>query len=210
MRPLDLTGQRFGRLTAIERIGSTERGSALWRCKCDCGNEKAVSAAILRSGNIKSCGCFRSEYMSATRSSHRMTGTRIYKTWLGVKSRCYRKGDKEYANYGGRGIKVCEEWHTFEPFYEWAMNSGYADGLTIDRINVNGDYTPENCRWATRKEQSNNKRTCRMITYNGETKNLTQWAEMYEMRADTLSYRLRKGWDIERALTEKVKERSKT
>ena len=141
----DLTGQRFGRLTVLERT------ELKWLCKCDCGNKKIVAGGHLVSGDTKSCGCLRIK--------HGMRNTRLYSIWHGMKERCYNTKHKFYKHYGGRGIKVCEEWkNDFQTFADWALSHGYADNLTIDRIDVNGNYEPSNCQWATNAEQQRNKR----------------------------------------------------
>lgn len=137
--------------------------------------------------------------------SHGDTGTRLHRIWQNMKARCYRKSAREYENYGGRGITVCEEWRSnYEKFKEWAINNGYADNLTIDRINVNGNYEPTNCRWITNKEQQNNRRDNACYEFNGETKTLAQWSEELGICYKTLQKRIRK-WGVEKAFTEPLK-----
>lgn len=133
--------------------------------------------------------------------THGLTKTRLYTTWGGMKARCNDKNDKDY---GGRGIKVCDEWQEFEPFYQWALNNGYQDNLTIDRIDVNGDYEPNNCRWATKKEQGRNTRFNRYLTYKGETKTMSEWCEIYNIKQNTASTRIRLGWDLDRVFHEPI------
>lgn len=135
--------------------------------------------------------------------SHGGTGTRLHQAWQNMKARCYRKSTREYCNYGGRGISICDEWlNSFEPFKEWALSNGYKDDLTLDRIDNNGNYEPSNCRWITNQEQQHNKRTNRLITFNGITKTLTQWAKEMNLTVKGLETRLdRCGWNIEKALT---------
>ncbi len=183
---IDLTGKRFGRLTVIERA-KDKKGKTYWHCKCDCEVEKDVCASHLTSGKIVSCGCFSLDRISILNKSHGMTKTRIYGIWIGIKRRCYNSKSEGYHNYGGRGITVCQEWlDDFMNFYNWAISNGYNDGLTIDRINVNSNYGPSNCRWATRKEQACNTRRTRLFEHNGEIKTLKQIAKDENLNYNTL------------------------
>lgn len=202
---LDLSMQRFDRLVAIKFAGVNDSG-ALWLCRCDCGNEKVVSAKILRSGHARSCGCLNKE-CSAKRvvlmnRTHGHTGTRIYGIWSGIKKRCYNQNANNYVDYGGRGISICDEWQAFEPFYKWAMSNGYSDELSIDRIDNNGNYCPENCRWATDETQARNRRSTRKYGYKGKSLTLAEWGKITGINPQTLSSRIHScKWDIEKTLT---------
>lgn len=168
---IDLTGQKFGRLTVISRNGSAG-GKRKWLCECDCGNTTTVTTTDLRSGHTTSCGCFHREVSARTMRDiasgrtgvlnssykHGDTGTKLYWVWSTMIQRCENRNNKRYPEWGGRGICVCDEWHDFSVFRDWAMANGYREGLSLDRVDNDGNYCPENCRWATIQEQNNNKR----------------------------------------------------
>lgn len=203
---IDLAGQRFGRWTVLEEDGRDERGRVLWRCRCDCGTERAVKGWRLREGTNRSCGCLRRETsaeLGRKTATHGMSQTRIYNIWQSMLRRTTNPGDSAYPYYGGRGIKVCDRWRSLENFLT-DMGPTYADDLSIDRVDVNGDYEPGNCRWATDVEQGRNKRNSAWIEFRGHRLCEAEWAERLGINPKTLTSRLRYGWSIERALTEGV------
>ena len=160
MKLIDLTGQRFGLLTVLRKYGHSGKcREVTWLCKCDCGNETVVIGHDLRKGTTQSCGCFRKLREVEANIKHGGSKEPLYKRWCGIKRRCYTTSNKDYKNYGGRGIKMCDEWkNDYSAFKEWALNNGFEEHLTIERINNDGNYEPSNCKWATVKEQNQNKR----------------------------------------------------
>lgn len=192
----DITGQKFGRLTALYRLHNT-KGRTKWLCVCECGNLKEVRLDMLQSCHTKSCNCLYKK----SNAIHGKYNTRLYNTWRNMKSRCYYTKNINYKNYGERGIKVCDEWkNDFKAFYDWAMSNGYDDNLTIDRIDVNGNYEPNNCCWITHKEQQQNKQNSVKYTINGKTHCLKKWCEICGIKYTTVRKRLELQWTIMQAL----------
>ena len=173
---------------------------------CECGKTTTTLFDHLRSNHTKSCGCYSALVTSKAKKVHGWSQTRVYDVWYNMVTRCTKPGVSSYENYGGRGIKVCDEWLRFEPFRDWALSHGYKDNLTIERINNDIGYSPDNCKWIPKSEQGKNRRTNTIIEYNGETKILSEWAEHLGINTSTLCYRL-KAWDIERAFTQPVAKR---
>ena len=211
----DLTGQRFGRLTVIKRVKSKNKNT-MWLCKCQCGNEIIIPSRRLLNGETKSCGCLKKERIKEKNTIHSKSDSRLYRIWNGIKNRCYNKNFPAYKDYGERGIFIYNKWkNNFQNFYDWAMANGYnpnADRYecTIDRIDVNKGYFPSNCRWVDMKTQANNTRRNHYLTYNGETKTITQWAETTGLKGITIYQRLKVGWSIERALTTPTRKLTKS
>lgn len=198
----DLTGLKFGHWTVLRRAENIGKQAA-WLCRCDCGTERTVQGTSLKCGLSKSCGCKKSENHFKT---HGESNSRLYRIWLQMKHRTSNPANHKYGDYGGRGIRVCTEWQTFEPFLKWAKENGYADNLQIDRLNVDGNYEPTNCRWVTRKVNMLNRRNTILITFKGETKPLLIWCEELGVPYCTVYSRIHEyGWTIEKALSTPVR-----
>lgn len=203
---IDLTGQTFNMLTVIER--DLSKKGTYWRCQCGCKNKTIVSveASNLKGGAVKSCGCLK--HQPAWNKTHGESKTKLYQHWVCMMRRCYDPKHTNYQNYGARGIKVCEEWHTYENFRDWTLKTRQDESLTCERKDNNGDYCPENCIWIPLKEQANNRRSSVIITYNGKTQNLMQWCKELNLHYSTIHSRMYKyGWSFERAIEEPVKSR---
>lgn len=207
MPPLiDLAGQRFGRLAVLKRDGTRGKRTT-WLCQCDCGNTHVTTTSYLRSDTIHSCGCLVKEKREIAMRKHGQHGTRLYHIWDNMKRRCNNPENPGFYLYGERGIDVCPEWNEFQPFYDWAIANGYRDSLQLDRADNNKGYSPDNCRWVTSRVNNRNKRTNKLITYNGETRILKDWSEYLGINYNTLRKRIRKGWSIEKAFTTPVDRR---
>lgn len=204
----ELIGKKIGRLTVLSvskpYIWHGKIFDYFMRCRCDCGKEVDVRRCRLTVHNpTNSCGCIQTEILIARNSRHSLSNTVLYSRYLKIKNRCYNPNCKSYKNYGGRGIRMCDEWFkSFETFYKWAINNGFRKELTIDRIDNDGDYSPGNCRWVTTKVQNYNKRSNRFYTYNGKTLSIIQWGHELGGGQNLVKDRIDKlGWDIERALS---------
>lgn len=199
---IDLTGQRFGRWTVIARGSNASDGAARWRCRCDCGKEHIVRGRDLRAGVSKSCGCLQKDNARQLAMKYESCDMRLYRIWCAMRKRCNNPKHQYYYVYGGRGISVCAEWESdFGAFQRWSIANGYSPELTIDRIDNQKGYSPENCRWADAKTQANNHRNNIMLTLDGETLTLAQWSEKIDINYETLLSRYKSGWTVEEILT---------
>lgn len=199
-RPLVLTGQRFGRMVVVKCVGKIESGNYLWECRCDCGNVTKVRGGSLTSGNTKSCGCLGRDHRADSVRKHGMANPKTpeYQSWINMRQRVSNPNHARYDAYGGRGIKVCERWNSFSAFLA-DMGPRPTPRHSIDRIDNDGDYCPNNCRWATAFTQNNNRRGLRLITVNGNTKTAREWEDYYGWKHSTISGRIRLGWTQELA-----------
>lgn len=204
---IDLTGQRFGRLTVVHKVPNKRYGVPRWFCKCDCGGTTEADSGNLKNGYRASCGCLSIDHLARLKTglhaSHRMSRTAIYATWIQIRERCENPKNPSYHRYGGRGIKVCERWQTFENFRD-DMGEKPSKDHSIDRMDNDGNYEPDNCRWATRLEQTWNTRRNRYFELNGENLILSEWARRLGTSTDTIDMRLKAGWPLEKALTHPV------
>lgn len=201
MKLKDLSNQKFGKLTVLNSYIRKNK-KILWHCKCDCGKDIFVAACHLQSGHTKSCGCLIKE--------DSISNTRIYHIWEGIIQRCKNKNRKEYYKYGGFGRGVCKEWEDPKVFYKWAISNGYEDTLSIDRIDNSKGYSPDNCRWATRRQQNTNKIDNRIVLYKGKLKPLTLWCEELGLKEKRVRNRIDDGWSVDDAFEKPVGFRHKT
>lgn len=213
LRTNNIVGQRFGKLTVISRAKNPNNREtehhAYWRCLCDCGNYHSARGSDLKSGNVQSCGCLQKEKTT----THGMRQTPIYSEWCSIKQRCYNSNNNSYKDYGKRGISMCERWkNSFEAFYEDVSKLPYFNktGYSLNRIDNDGNYEPNNVEWADDKTQANNKRNNHLVKYNGKTQTIAQWADELGINQHTLYSRiLTYHWSVERALTTPVKSNTK-
>jgi hypothetical protein len=191
---IDLTNQRYGRLVALNPTDKrSASGSIYWLFQCDCGKQKVIDSNQVRMGLVKSCGCLH--------APHHGSKTRLFTIWVDMRQRCRPIINNSTKYHGAKGIKVCPEWNDYPTFEKWALENGYKDNLSIDRIDYDGDYEPSNCRWATNKQQNNNKSNNHRVTINGETHNITEWVDKLQIVSSaTVFRRVRAGWNIEDAL----------
>ena len=209
MGRINLVGMKYGRLAVIsaaeDQVSASGRHRTMWECLCDCGNRVVVRGTCLTQGVTKSCGCFQREGISKRASKHGGFGSRLYAIWISMRQRCYNPNNNAYHNYGGRGISICAEWDDFAAFREWAYSTGYKENaprgtFTIDRIDVDGDYSPNNCRWSNMKVQSNNKRETLYLEYNHERRPLSEWASIIGVDYTTIWKRYRNGLSADEIL----------
>lgn len=201
--PIDLTGKRFGRLVAVMPYDKV-KDQIRWECVCDCGKKTIVYGSFLRNGSTRSCGCLLTDFNKSMKK-HGSEPKRLYRIWAGMRSRCYDKNNKDFNRYGGRGITVCQEWQDFMLFREWAFSNGYKEDLSIDRIDNTGPYCPQNCRWSTAKVQANNRTNNHKVSYRGETKNISEWADQFGLDMYRLYAAIRRGRTIEEVLRKEEK-----
>lgn len=215
MRSKDISGLRFGLLTVTSQQGTDKHRNALWSCLCDCGNTTITTGHALRAGKTKSCGCLQKKAASKSitvfnnsgkrssgRFAHGESKTRIHNIWTKMRRRCSDSKYEHYDRYGGRGISVCEEWQSYTAFRDWALSNGYQEGLEIDRIDNNGNYEPNNCRWTTRKEQMRNRENTVFVCVQGEKKPLIELCEIYGANYKYAHAKYKKGFPIEEIFAE--------
>lgn len=194
MNRYDYTGKRFGRLTVLRKDRSDKHGHSRWVCRCDCGRTKVVDGDRLKRGYTQSCGCLAKELARSRATIHGMFGSPLYKKWTSMIARCKYKGSSNYKYYGAQGITVYEEWQDFQTFREWALRSGYKDGLSLERKDISLGYTPQNCLWIPLKDQQKNKRTSVWLEVGGERKILADWARDTNQPYERLKARHNRGW----------------
>lgn len=186
-KKVNLNGKRFGKLFVVEVNGCDKYGHRIWKCQCDCGNIHHVTTGDLLKGKTNSCGCYRSSTRKEKNITHNLTNHRLYRIYAHIKERCYSIDNQDFKYYGNRGIKMCDEWkNDFMNFYDWALANGYQDGLTIDRINNDGNYEPSNCRWATRRQQTRNRRNSIYVIYHNEQISLKELSTITGISYTTL------------------------
>ena len=202
---IDLTGHKFNRLTVIERMPNAPKGKTVWKCQCDCGNITIVRGSNLKTGQVKSCGCAQKGWNCI----HGDSNTPLYNHWYSMINRCENPNNHAFKDYGGRGIKVCEEWHDYITFKKWVMETKpiSKQELTVDRIDVNGNYSPDNCRWTSRKIQARNRTSNILIEFEGKKQSLIEWCEELHLDYKRIHNRISKlHWTFEKAISTPVNE----
>lgn len=201
---IDIVGQRFGNLTVVSFSHIDKNHKSHWNCQCDCGNSVVLQKSNFAQGNTVSCGCYRRKNTTRIKKTHGKSKTRLYNIYRGMRARCFNHNSEKYKLYGGRGITICNEWmgkDGFECFYAWAVKNGYSDNLSIDRIDNNGDYSPQNCRWATAKEQALNTRVNTKYYGYGLRLSGAEWASALGIHKTTFYRRIKRGIDVEHMKT---------
>ena len=203
----NILGNKYGLLTVKSLHSTDNKGREYYACECECGNTCIAQLTHLTTGNTKSCGCYRKQVAKSRFTTHGCSSHSLHGIWNMMKQRCYNKNNCSYPNYGGKGIRVCDNWfYDFNNFFTWAINNGYKQGLTLDRKRVGGDYEPSNCRWVGQTEQQNNRSNNIHITYRGVTLGLAQWADKLGIKYATLYKRIViNKWDPAKAFTTDVK-----
>ena len=202
MNKVDLTGKKYGKLTVIKFAYTTGK-ARYWECLCDCGNKVNLKYGKITSGHTKSCGCLHKEICKQMLTKHDKYYTNIYRAYICMKDRCLNPNNSSYKRYGGRGISICKEWlgeEGFLNFYNWAINNGHKDNLSIDRIDNNGNYEPSNCRWVDKLAQANNRSKNKIITYKNESHTLSNWARVLNIPYYLLQSRIKNGMCFEKAI----------
>lgn len=194
---IDIINKKYNFLIVKKYVGKGKYGQSLFECLCDCQNKSIVDYSSLINGKTKSCGCYKKRIMSERSKKHNMYGTKIYWIWSSMIQRCINQNNKKYKNYGKRGIKVFNEWRHFNNYYN-DFGKYHKPGLQMDRIDNNGNYCKENCRWTTPLVQANNRTDNRVITYCGKTKNLTQWGRVFNLSHSKIRYRLNNGYSLDK------------
>lgn len=204
---IDLSGQRFGKLVVLERAENSNDGTTRFLCQCDCGNIKIIRSKHLKSGAIRDCGCEKSKRTRIKNLTHGGSGTRLYNIWIKMRDRCKNPHSADWYDYGGRGITVYDKWDSsFEAFRKWSENNGYDDEKSIDRIDVNAGYYPDNCRWVSMRVQANNKRNNHMVCYHGKEMSLADAARLSSVPYSTIKRRITVyGWSTEKAIETPIK-----
>lgn len=204
-RFIDITGERYNKLKVIS-FYDFKNARARWLCQCDCGKQKIVYSSDLRSHNVKSCGCLLHKKISKIKSDN--STKRLHYIYYNIKQRCYNEKNPAYKYYGGKGITMCNEWlNDINTFCKWAIEKGYSDNLTIERIDVNGNYEPDNCKWITKTQQGYNKNNSVLYTINNQTKCLSEWCKIYDIDYHVVYKRLKRGNPIELALTKQIEKK---